>query len=273
MSDELESGTVLIQRYAIRERLAQGDFGPVYVARDLRFPSVKELLVVKEFTGSSSNPTMHELAFRNFERQADLLATLSHPAIPRVHDYFSKGERSYIALEYIEGSDTMSILDESEGFIPEGRIVKWAIGVCDALQYLHGQRPLPIIHRDVKPQHIIVGPSDAVHLVGFSIARIFQPGQKASPTGTQAYAAPEQFAGDVAPTTDIYALGATMHHLLTAHAPSQHPLRDPKAPVRSINPERSQGVEAIVERATQENPQDRFQSAGDMMLALVELRC
>ena len=272
MTDTLGEGATLAGRYKIDTLFATGDFSLVYLAHDLRFADPGKLVILKGRIVTSSDATMRDMEIRNFEREADLLATLTHPAIPRIYDFFRESNQSYVVMEFIQGKDLSTILGESDGFLPEQDVARWAIEVCDALQYLHSHRPQVIIHRDIKPQHMILDPAGRTHLVGFSIARIYQPGQKGTAVGTSAYAAPEQYRGEVSPRSDIYALGATLYHLLTKQIPSYgHPLADSEQPIKRLNPEVSITMQTIVRKAMDPNPDGRFETANEMKLALIGL--
>ncbi|MEJ2601649.1 MAG: protein kinase, partial [Anaerolineales bacterium] len=122
---------------------------------------------------------------RNFEREANLLATLDHRSIPRIYDYFTLNERSYLVEEFINGKDLETIIEDSEGFITEDRLVGWAIELCDVLNFLHTHKPEPIIFRDIKPSNIMINMQDHVVLVDFGIAKHFQQGQKGTMIGTE----------------------------------------------------------------------------------------
>jgi len=272
MTDTLGEGSILADRYRINTLFARGDFSVVYLAHDLSFADPGRLLILKERTITSSDATMHDMMVRNFEREADLLATLSHPAIPRIHDYFAQRDLSYVVMEFIQGKDLSRILHETDGFLAEEDVARWAVGICDALQYLHFHRPHAIIHRDIKPQHAILDPDGQTHLVGFSIARNYQPGQKGTALGTSAYAAPEQYRGDASPRSDIYALGAALYHLLTKKVPSHgHPLALSEEPIKRLNPGVSLTMQAVVSKAMDPNPDGRFETAKEMKLALIGL--
>lgn len=272
MSDTLGEGVILAGRYRIDRVLAIGDFSLLYLAHDLRFSDPGNLVILKERIITSSDVTMHEMIIRNFEREADLLATLSHPAIPRIYDFFTERSQSYIVMEFIEGKDLRMTLDEVESFLSEGRITSWAIIVCDVLQYLHSHRPQSIIHRDVKPQHLVLSPDDSIHIVGFAIARNYQPGQKGTLVGTNAYAAPEQYRGDASPRSDIYALGATLYHLLTRHIPPvEYSPAGSEQHVRKLNPGVSMSMESIVRKAMDPNRDGRFETAKELKQALIGL--
>ncbi len=199
---------------------------------------------------------------QNFEREANILATLNHPSIPRIYDYFSAGNRSYLTLEFINGKDLEAIINETPGFLTEERVLGWAIELCDVLSFLHNHKPDPIIFRDMKPSNVMVNLQDHIVLVDFGIAKRFQVGQKGTMIGTEGYSPPEQYRGEAGPLADIYALGATLHHALTRRDPRlEPPFSFGERPLRKINPAVSAELEAVINTALQYNPGDRFQSA------------
>lgn len=266
----LTPGTILQGRYHIIKALGAGGMGAVYQARDLHFPNVIRLCAVKEMINNASDPYLREMAIRNFEREANILATLDHPAIPEVFDYFSQDDRSYLVLEYINGSDLEALLNQTEGFFPEDRVRDWAIQICDVLIYLHGHSPNPIIFRDLKPSNIMLDQHDRIRLVDFGIAKVFEANQKGTMIGTEGYAPPEQYRGQAGPRGDIYALGATLHHLLTRQDPrTEPPFSFADRPIRAINPNVSPAFEAVIMTALAYNAEDRFPSAAAMKAALL----
>ncbi|OGO13357.1 MAG: protein kinase [Chloroflexi bacterium RBG_13_68_17] len=266
---QLQPGVTLQDRYLILGILGSGGMSSVYKGRDLHFPNVTKLVAVKEMLNLASDPTMHEMVVRNFEREADLLATLSHPAIPRIFDYFSQESSSYLVMEFIEGKDLEAILRESEDFLSEEQAVTWALQLCEVLSYLHNQKPQPVIFRDMKPSNVMIDNHNHIRLIDFGIARVFQPGQKGTMIGTEGYSPPEQYRGEASPAGDIYALGATLHHLLTRRDPrAEPPFSFSERPIRQINPHVSAEIEAVISAALAYDPKDRFPSAETMRQAL-----
>jgi outer membrane protein assembly factor BamB/tRNA A-37 threonylcarbamoyl transferase component Bud32 len=267
---QLEPGVTLQERYLVLNLHGAGGMSSVYRARDLHFPNVTKTVAVKEMINMATDPAMHEMVVRNFEREADLLATLSHPAIPRIYDYFTQESNSYLVMEFIEGKDLEAVLRETDGYLPEDKVVSWAIELCDVLHYLHGHKPQPVIFRDVKPSNIMVDNHGSIRLIDFGIARVFQPGQKGTMIGTDGYAPPEQYRGEASPAGDLYALGATLHHLLTARDPrAEPPFSFSERPIRGINEEVSAELEGAINSALSYDPQDRFPSAEAMKSALM----
>lgn len=266
----LQPGVTLQDRYLILGVLGSGGMGAVYKGRDLHFPNVTKLVAVKEMINMASDPTMHEMIVRNFEREADLLATLSHPAIPRIYDYFTQENNSYLVMEFIEGKDLEAILRETDDFLPVEQVVDWAIQICDVLSYLHNHQPQPIVFRDIKPSNIMIDQHGHVRLIDFGIARIFQPGEKGTMIGTEGYSPPEQYRGEASPAGDIYALGATLHHLLTRRDPrAEPPFSFAERPIREINPNVSPELEEVIYGALAYDPKDRYPSAAAMKKALM----
>jgi outer membrane protein assembly factor BamB/tRNA A-37 threonylcarbamoyl transferase component Bud32 len=265
----LPKGTVLQGRYEIIRTVNIGGMSIVYQARDKRFTKVARLCAVKEMINSAPDPHLRELSIKNFEREANILATLNHPAIPKIFDCFSEGNRSYLILEFVEGQDLEGLLQRTASFLPEEQVIAWAIQICDVLSYVHSHKPSPIIFRDVKPSNIMLNNQDRIVLIDFGIAKIFQIGQKGTMIGTEGYSPPEQYKGIADPRGDIYALGATMHHLLTKRDPRlEPPFTFHEYPPRSLNPEVSERLEAVVMKALQYEIEDRYSSAEEVKLAL-----
>lgn len=270
-TQQLQPGSTLENRYLIQGVLGVGGMGAVYRARDLHFPNVAKLVAVKEMIIQARDPLVRSTIVRNFEREANLLATLDHPAIPRIYDYFTHNERSYLVLEYIKGKDLEAILQEAEGFVPEQRAIQWAIELCDVLHYLHDHNPEPIIFRDMKPSNVMINAHDHVVLIDFGIAKPFQDNQKGTMIGTEGYSPPEQYRGEASHLADIYALGATLHHLLTRRDPRlEPPFSFGERLIHEINPGVTSDLERVVFKALQYTPVDRYQSALEMKTALLE---
>jgi outer membrane protein assembly factor BamB/tRNA A-37 threonylcarbamoyl transferase component Bud32 len=268
--DRLQSGTTLQERYLVLGMLGSGGMSSVYKGRDLHFPNVTKLVAIKEMVNLIADQSMYDMVVKNFEREADLLAALSHPAIPTIYDNFSHKNRSYLVMEFIDGDDLEAVLEEYEGFIPEERVVTWAIEICDVLSYLHNHKPQPIIFRDIKPSNVMIDHHNHVRLIDFGIARHFQPGEKGTMIGTEGYSPPEQYRGEASPAGDIYALGATMHHLLTKRDPRlEPPFSFTERPVRDINPTVSPELESVINTSLAYDPKERFPTAALMKEALI----
>lgn len=267
---QLPQGFTLVNRYLVQEVIGVGGMGSVYRARDLHFPNVVKLVAVKEMINSAPDPTVRQTITQNFEREANILVTLNHASIPKIFDYFTFNERSYLVEEFVHGKDLEQVLAESEGFLTEDQVIVWAIELCDVLQYLHTHRPEPIIFRDMKPSNVMVNQQGHIILVDFGIAKIFKTGQKGTMIGTEGYSPPEQYRGEATPMADVYALGATLHHLITRKDPRlEPPFSFGERQIRQINTAVSAELDAIIQTALKYNPQERFPTAQAMKDALV----
>lgn len=263
---QLAAGTLLRDRYKILRRIGGGGMGSVYLAEDVTF---KRLIAVKEMIEMFADESAREKAIADFQREAELLAHLDHPAIPTIFDYFfdpSRG-RYYLVMKYIDGGDLASRMQALGGRVDEATVTQWGMEICDVLDYIHSQNP-PIIYRDLKPANLMLDSRNRIMLVDFGIARFVAPTQKGvTAIGTMGYAPPELFAGNVEAASDIYSLGATMFHLLTGQDPQDNPLlifdftKNPKP--RQINPEISPEMEALIIKAVEYKPENRFPTARD----------
>ncbi len=266
----ISPGETLVGRYLIQEVIGMGGMSAVYRARDLHFPNMVRLVAVKEMIPNTRDPVVRDNIYKHFEREAHILASLRHPAIPQIYDYFIYENRVYLILEFIQGKDLETLLNESQGPFPEEQVLGWAVELCDVLEYLHSHKPNPVIFRDMKPSNIMINQSGRVVLVDFGIAKIFEGARKGTMIGTEGYAPPEQYRGEASPLVDIYALGATLHHLLTRQDPRlEPPFSFDSRPIRAVNPHVSPEFEAIIMRALAYEPEKRFQSAGEMKEALL----
>ena len=269
---QLQPGVVLSGRYQVQDVIGIGGMGSVYRARDLHFPNVVKLVAVKEIINQATDPLVREAVIHNFEREANILVTLNHPAIPKIYDFFSNEERYYLVQELINGKDLEAILRSSIDPISEEQSILWAIEICDVLEYLHTHKPEPIIFRDVKPQNLMVNQQNHIIVVDFGIAKIFTSSQKGTMIGTEGYSPPEQYRGEATFQTDIYALGATLHHLLTRRDPRlEAPFSFGDRPIRKINPKISSELEIIINTALNYKPEDRFKDVAAMRAALISL--
>jgi eukaryotic-like serine/threonine-protein kinase len=269
---QLLAGVTLVNRYTIQDVIGIGGMGSVYRARDMHFPNVVKLVAVKEMINMAPDPLVRQTIVQNFEREANLLATLHHASIPRIYDYFSHDDRSYLVLEFVQGKDLETVINEANGFLTEDQVVSWAIQLCDVLDYLHSHKPDPIIFRDMKPSNVMINHKGDVVLVDFGIAKTFQTGIKGTMIGTEGYSPPEQYRGDATPLADVYALGATLHHALTRRDPRlEPPFTFAERPLRRINSNISIELEAVVNTALQYNPTERFPTASAMRDALLNV--
>ena len=211
---------LLHSRYSIVSQVGTGGFGAVYQAKDTLFSH--RLVAIKEMNQDGLSPQELAEATASFEREALLLSDLTHPNLPRIHDYFSEHGCSYVVMDYIAGDTLEDYLDKVVQRLPLEMVLEIGIQLSTVLDYLHYHQP-PIIFRDVKPANIMRTADNHVYLIDFGIARHFKPGKVKDtiPLGSKGYAAPEQYGkAQTTPQTDIYGLGATLHELLTGDDPS-----------------------------------------------------
>jgi len=260
----LNPNTVLLRRYRVMGVLGGGGMGTVYQARDLQFPDVKRMVAVKEMLSPSPDKALREQTLKTFRREANILATLTHPAIPQIYDFFDQNERAYLVMEYINGSDLEAILGKTRS-LPVEKIIEWAIDLCEVLGYLHDHSPTPIVFRDIKPSNIMIDHLGKVRLIDFGIAKNFVSAKGNTMIGTEGYSAPEQYKGNVSPKSDQYSLGATLHHILSRKDPRlEPPFSFHERPIPDFNPDVPDWFAAIIKRALSFNPQDRFESCAAM---------
>lgn len=265
----LSPGTILENRYEIQRVAGRGGMSTVYAARDLRFGQVERMCAIKEMGDSEPDPGTRALSLVNFEREAALLATIAHPAVPKIYDYFAYDGMIYLVLEYIDGQDLERTLFARKAPFQEEDIIRWGIETCDVLEMLHSFEPSPIIFRDLKPSNIMLRSSGRVALIDFGIARTFQGSQRGTMIGTEGYAPPEQYRGMADARGDIYALGATLHHLATNSDPRQQtPFTFHERAIQSLNPSISAALAEIVTRMLAYHPDQRYQCVADVRLEL-----
>jgi serine/threonine protein kinase len=270
----IETGTILQNRYRIDKQIGQGGMGNVYVAADERFKSV---VAIKE-------TVFQDASLRKaFEREARLLNSLKHSALPRVSDHFNEGDGQFLVMEFIAGDDLAAMMETSGEAFPLETVLNWAHQLCDALEYLHAQ---DIIHRDIKPQNLKLTPGGQIVLLDFGLA-------KGNPTDAQhqtaaksifgfsrSYASLEQIQGaGTEPRSDLYSLGATLYHLLTGIPPADALTRamnvlnkqnDPLIPANLVNKQVPKGVAEVLQKAMALNAGERPESANAMLAMLEE---
>lgn len=256
-----EIGTVIDGKYQVLKEIGRGGMSVVYLAMDTH---LNKQWAVKEIRkkGSGKND---EIIVNSLLGEANMMKRLDHPALPRIVDIIDNGVTLYVVMDYIEGESLDKILKEY-GAQPEEKVINWAMQIADALSYLHAQRP-PIIYRDMKPANVMLKPEGNIKIIDFGIAREYKEQNLADTTvlGTKGYAPPEQYSGQTDPRSDIFALGMTMHHLLTGIDPRNG---EPYAPVRQWNPELSEGIEIIIDRCVQPAAENRYQSCADLLYDL-----
>jgi eukaryotic-like serine/threonine-protein kinase len=248
--------------YYITRVIKQGGQGAVFetIGDDNKVYAVKEML--DRFT----DPKERAEAIDRFEAEAAMLRRLSHPRIPKVYVDFKDEGRQYLAMEFVRGQDMEDVI-KHQGSVPEPQALEWADQICDVLDFLHNHKPEPIIFRDMKPSNIMVQPDGTIKLIDFGIAKVFQKAERGTQIGTPGYAPPEQYQGIATLESDIYALGATLHHMLTGRDPrDEPPFSFP--PVYGLKPTVSKRTSDAIQRALQMKPEDRYHSVAEFRAAL-----
>jgi serine/threonine protein kinase len=270
MTQQLSCGTILRERYEIVALIGRGGMGAVYEAHDRRLPgrrcAVKEIHLPPDL-----GPKAVAQARQQFTREARTLARLDHPNLPKVSDHFSTGERDYLVMDYVPGRDLHQVVQEMARrgrFLGEAQVADWARQLCNALAYLHRQEP-PVIHRDLKPANVKLTPDGQIKLVDFGLVKPIDPADPKTLTGVRGlgslpYLPLEQYAdveGHTDVRSDLYALGATLYHLLTGQAPpsAQQRFLQPESlvPLRQVNASVSPEAETAILTAMAVHPSQR----------------
>src|ERR687885_1931369 len=266
----LQTTQVLQGRYQLQKQLGNNAGRQTWLATDIK-TSPPEPVTVKLLAFS---PQMHWDEFKLFEREASVLKQLNHPRIPKYRDYFSLDKQTGAGLcwfvlvqDYIPGYSLQQLLDQGKRFTPE-QVRSLATQLLDILIYLHGLNPL-VLHRDIKPSNLILGADEQVYLVDFGAVQdpTAVEGATFTVVGTAGYAPLEQFYGKAVPASDLYALGATLIHLLTGTAPADLPQRNLRIQFRDrihLSPSMVRWIEKLIEPDLEQ----RFQSASVALCAL-----
>lgn len=257
-------GQIIDEKYEVLKEIGKGGMSRVYLAMDIR---LNKSWAIKEIQKSGVNDNNEHVEMSAIA-EAHMIKALDHPSIVRITDIIEDENVIYIVEDFIEGETLLDIL-KREGAQPQERVIEWAIQLCEAFQYLH-TREQPIIYRDMKPGNVMLSPEGNIKIIDFGIARKYKEENIEDTTclGTKGYAAPEQFGGQgqTDARTDIYCLGATLYHLITGKNPSAPPYE--MYPIRYWNAELSAGLEAIILKCTQNNPEDRYQNCEELLYAL-----
>ncbi len=271
----LQPGMWLDNRYKVIKKLGESEQGRVFLAQDAsgRLYALKQ---VRELYAQERLED-YNLYIRSFQREAQILSSLPHPYLPIARDFLP--EDYLIVMDYIEGTTLAEILHQSTAPLPEQKVIHWGIQVCEALRYLHEKKP-PIIHCNINPHNIILeqSPEEHVRLLGFGMAHYYLPGLKRDEEirVSMGFSPPEQYGGSQTDhRSDLFSLGATMFTLLTKQNLSAYFQTDPKGEVafhypgtQRFNPNLSEGICQVLEKALQAHPADRYQSAQEMKAAL-----
>ncbi len=269
MQQSLSVGTVLKDKYKIARLVGGGGMAWVYQVERLSDHSIWAL---KELRPQSTDPEDQALAWRLFQQEAIILADLDHRNLPRVIDFFEEGNDSFLVMEFIWGRSLEKRLEAANAPLLESEVLRWAIQLCDVLDYLHNQDP-PVIFRDLKPSNVMVTNEGIIKLIDFGIARTYKVGKKKDTVamGSENYAAPEQWGKEQTDgRSDVYSLGATMYHLLANVPPTPAFLPSPPLPLSTYNAALSEKTLEVVEKAMERDRQKRYRSAQKMRQAILD---
>ncbi len=270
----IRSGEKLQSRYLIIKKLGAGGMGAVYEAVDER---LLVTVAIKETFAVDGRLR------KQFEQEARLLAQLAHPALPRVSDYFSENDRSFLVMQFIGGDDLAHVIVDRPGPFPRAQVIAWADQLLDALIYLH-TRERQIIHRDIKPHNLKLTATGQIALLDFGLAKAHASDQTTTASShsifgyTRRYSPLEQIQDQgTSPQSDIYALGATLYHLLTGIKPPDALMRaaalanskaDPLVRACEVHAVVGPELSAILDKALALNSSGRFQTAQEFREAL-----
>lgn len=264
----LPEGTILSDSYKIERIISGGGQGTAYYATVLPhadFAGLPPQVVIKEFILPSNDRGMQK-AKDSLTKEVTILRRIDHRQIIRLYDFFVEDMRGYLAIEYVEGL-TLRQLVEQKGPSLEADVAKIGISLCGTISYLHMLSP-PIIHGDVTPDNIMIEPNGGVKLLDFDAAQELTRNKTNTVVGKHSYMSPEQFKGMVGESSDVYALGCTLHFLLTGHDPEPISESSP----RTINDTVSEKMSQIVSRATQLDQSTRYSNLRQMRTELEQIR-
>jgi serine/threonine protein kinase, bacterial len=265
----LNTGVLLQhERYRILQSIGGGGMGQVYLAEDLRLAGRR--CAMKEFSPEQIPPQDRTWATQTFQQEAAILSNLDHPGLTKVFDYFAEGSNQYLVMELVDGETLDKRLDAAKDRrLPQAQALDITLQLCDVLEYLHRCTP-PIVFRDLKPGNIMLTRQGQVKLIDFGIARLFKAGQSRDTInlGTPGYAAPEQYGGQgqTDPRSDVYSLGVVLYEMLTGYDPTQTPFNLPVT--RTLNITLPTYIETVIRKATQVDPNHRYQTIAELRMKL-----
>lgn len=267
-------GSLIDEKYVVIECLGRGGMANVWLARDERLGKLWAIKEIKLNAKGSRGEVMRQALVD----EADFMKRLDHPAIPRIVDIVDTGRTVFVVMDYVDGSSLGKLLRLRGKPFEQSQVIDWGLQLCDVLSYLHSYDP-PIVYRDMKPANVIVRDDGSVRLVDFGIAVQSSHGAGCQVAGTPGYAPPEQLPAtpsdfeNVLPTavvderSDVYALGTTLYSLVTGHTPQRTEDGDVSfelRPIREWDPGLSDGLERIIDTATQADQRDRYQTIDEM---------
>lgn len=264
------TGRIIDNKYEILMSIGKGGMSNVWLGRDQRLDKLWAIKEIKPNVIGAQGAANRQAIID----EANFMKKLDHPAIPRVVDIIEDGPVIFVVMDYVEGRSISKALRQQGGPFEQEEVIDWGIQLCDVLGYLHARHP-PVVYRDMKPGNVMLRDDGSVKLIDFGIAEELIPGRgdDGRIIGSPGYSAPEQveremherFSTDT--RADIYALGATLYSLVTGEVPRRVRNADGSdryefamRPIREVNPRLSDGLEQVILKATQRNPDDRYQT-------------
>lgn len=255
-------GTVINDKYKFERVISMTGVSTVYVGRRL---SDSVTVAIKHIDKTKDS---YKVVAKALSSETEMMRKLRHPSIPQIYDSYENDESLTVVMEFLEGNTLDKVLQIHGGAIPHHKVVEYAVKIAEILQYLHSMQP-PIIYRDMKPSNVLLANDGRIKMFDFGIARYYDRDKKEDTTllGTRGYSAPEQFGGRQSDArTDIYGLGMTMYHLVTGNDPRE--ITFEKKCIQDFNPQLPKGIEYIINKCTELNPDNRYQSCQELINAL-----
>lgn len=256
-------GRIIGGKYRILREIARGGMTVVYLAAD---DVTYKTWAIKVVSKKPDNIKIYSKFKPLLSTELWILSRLRHVSIPYIVDVMEDDRVLLVVMEYIEGTSLNRYIDQ-HGAVEEARVIDWARQLCSVLDYMHSQKPA-IIHNDIKPMNIMLKPDGKLVLIDFGVAREYTDGEQVDRTmiGTLGYTSPEQVGGIVDGRSDIYAMGATLYHLITGRSPAEPPYG--MYPIRQFNPQLSYGMEYVIDKCTKRDPDERYQTAQEVLADL-----
>ena len=267
----MPAGQMLRQRYRLLQTVGQGGMGAVYLAQDTQLGD--RLVAVKEMSMSRLSPQELPPAVEQFRHEAHLLASLHHPNLPIIYEYFNIEDRWYVVMSFVEGVTLQSALEAAPGRrLPAKESVRIGLELCEVLNYLHSHQP-QVVFRDLKPSNIMITPQGTIYLIDFGIARHFKQEQLQDTASyySVGYAPPEQYGqAQTSPRSDIYSLGATLHQMLSGQNPASKPFQFPN--LQLIDPTLPESLARLIAHMLEMNEQRRPTSMAEVQAQLEKVQ-
>ncbi len=273
----LRPEVVLKDRYVVKSNITSSHVSRMYRGKDLetnREVAIKELLVE-----GFINPTEREQAIEQFQFEAKLLLRLVHQNLPKFEDYFEYGGKRYLIMEFVRGENLKDIIGKTDGFLDETQLFRWALELCDVMQYLHTRKPKPIIFRNLSPKNVILSKDGKLKLIDFGLSKLFDLEARTlavAKTAKMYFSPMEQYTTKTDERTDIYSLGATLYFLITKVPPIDAIDRTlnnvPLYSCRKFNPQANLDFEKILFKAMELNPDNRYYDIPAMRAEIEQIK-